>query len=414
MCGLLGRGKLDLELAVGDATILTGANGTGKSTVLRTIDFFGRGRWDSLSALPFDALTFEFADSEPIRVDRTSEGLRITQGARNWEYTPSPRTIFVPNLKLTTPSEAEHVWPASLSELSLSDFTLSTSELTLTPSWPTSSASPPDWLQAATQDFSVLFLTDRRLVVEETGRHDRATRAEPIKEAVTEYSEDLRLRMQAAFAEYADRVRALDREFPAKVLQAMRRPRKGDTVDNARADLAQVEQKREALLSAGLIPIDEPMTVASRSLRDHEIPVIRTYADAELEKFRSLDQLLARVNAFTGFMNARYSGKQIRINRDRGFVIELADGTQIDPANLSSGEQQILVLAYQVIFRTVPNTLVLIDEPELSLHVSWQTPLVDDLVAMGQASHLSFLLATHSPTLVGARRRRRRSLDHLT
>jgi len=40
--------------------------------------------------------------------------------------------------------------------------------------------------------------------------------------------------------------------------------------------------------------------------------------------------------------------------------------------DLSSGEQQEVVMLYELLFCVQPGTLVLIDEPELSLHVVWQ------------------------------------------
>jgi predicted ABC-type transport system involved in lysophospholipase L1 biosynthesis ATPase subunit len=190
------------------------------------------------------------------------------------------------------------------------------------------------------------------------------------------------------------------------------RKRDSDTSRRGAVDaLRRVESKRTRLQDLGLVQSDETAPALEKSLTPGEIAFVRTYADFALRKYATLDPILARVSAFTQFLNGRYVSKQIRIQREHGFLVELEDGTVLPPTALSSGEQQMLVLAYQIIFLAVPHTLVLIDEPELSLHVSWQSSLVDDLVAMGKASGLTFLLATHSPTLIGARRRQRRSLD---
>jgi ABC-type glutathione transport system ATPase component len=100
------------------------------------------------------------------------------------------------------------------------------------------------------------------------------------------------------------------------------------------------------------------------------------------------------------------------IDQELGFRVEV-DGSPnpLPPTRLSSGEQQILVLAHQILFAAKPKTLVLIDEPELSLHVVWQATFVDDLARMGSVADLSFLLATHSPTLIGGREDLKRSLN---
>ena len=81
------------------------------------------------------------------------------------------------------------------------------------------------------------------------------------------------------------------------------------------------------------------------------------------------------------------------------------------PAQLSSGEQQLVVLAYEIIFRTERETLVIIDEPEISLHIMWQDSLISDLQRIGKPSQLQFLMATHSPAILAANPELERPLD---
>ena len=89
----------------------------------------------------------------------------------------------------------------------------------------------------------------------------------------------------------------------------------------------------------------------------------------------------------------------------------LTDNEEITAGQLSSGEQQMMVLAYEILFRAKPGTLIIVDEPEISLHVLWQDSLIDDFAAMGHASQMQFLLATHSPVLLATHPELERSLD---
>jgi ABC-type glutathione transport system ATPase component len=140
--------------------------------------------------------------------------------------------------------------------------------------------------------------------------------------------------------------------------------------------------------------------------------VIETYVQDTRKKLAVLDPLRERLQLFTDFLNQHYTSKRVIIDQEVGFRIEVeGSGEPLPPTRLSSGEQQILVLAHQILFPAKPGTLVLIDEPELSLHVVWQATFVDDLAKMGQVDDLSFLLATHSPTLIGDREDLKRSLD---
>ena len=64
---------------------------------------------------------------------------------------------------------------------------------------------------------------------------------------------------------------------------------------------------------------------------------------------------------------------------------------------MSSGQQQVLALITAV--RNAPEgVLILVDEPEISLHVNWQERLVEQLYAPLVGSRL--LIATHSPDIV--------------
>ena len=63
----------------------------------------------------------------------------------------------------------------------------------------------------------------------------------------------------------------------------------------------------------------------------------------------------------------------------------------------------MLVLYYDLLFRVPSNTIVLIDEPELSLHVTWQKKFIPDLLDIIEVAGFDALIATHSPYIVGDR-----------
>lgn len=152
------------------------------------------------------------------------------------------------------------------------------------------------------------------------------------------------------------------------------------------------------------LPLHEP----------HVRPVIETFIRDTQNKFEVLKNFRDRLTLFNSFLNQHYADtKKVVTDPVEGFVVAIEGDSErtIEPSQLSSGEQQILVLAYEVLFRSEHGTLVLIDEPELSLHVLWQDTFVEDLTRMGAVRDLRFILATHSPTLIGGRDDLKRSLD---
>lgn len=68
--------------------------------------------------------------------------------------------------------------------------------------------------------------------------------------------------------------------------------------------------------------------------------------------------------------------------------------------DLSSGEQQVLLLFAKIMASAGPGKVLLIDEPEVSLHVGWQQLLPSLFSLMAERLQTRFVIATHSPTLV--------------
>jgi predicted ATP-binding protein involved in virulence len=99
----------------------------------------------------------------------------------------------------------------------------------------------------------------------------------------------------------------------------------------------------------------------------------------------------------------RFTFKSIKINRSKGFYFETSKGKELELNQLSSGEQHEVVLLYELIFNVKPNVLVLIDEPEISLHVSWQKEFLSDLLKIVKIQKIQVLVATHSPSIINDR-----------
>jgi len=64
---------------------------------------------------------------------------------------------------------------------------------------------------------------------------------------------------------------------------------------------------------------------------------------------------------------------------------------------LSSGEKQLLILFLAAHSLEKPLPILLLDEPEISLHLRWQKQLINHLLELNPA--LQLLIVTHSPTL---------------
>lgn len=133
------------------------------------------------------------------------------------------------------------------------------------------------------------------------------------------------------------------------------------------------------------------------------IPTVDAYAE-ELAELLKTDQaaspeLAYNIERLQIEINKLFLYKEMSINQEKGFVFTDDSGTQLAPHDLSLGEQNVLALFYDLIFHVAPGALVLIDEPDVSLHVVWQREFLSTLWGVATARS-GLLLVTHSPSFI--------------
>ena len=77
-----------------------------------------------------------------------------------------------------------------------------------------------------------------------------------------------------------------------------------------------------------------------------------------------------------------------------------SSGDKFDINELSSGEKQLFLRTLAIRMLNPENSIILIDEPELSLHPKWQQRIVDVYRKIGKNNQI--IIATHSPHILGS------------
>ncbi len=104
-------------------------------------------------------------------------------------------------------------------------------------------------------------------------------------------------------------------------------------------------------------------------------------------------------DAFVRIMNSMFINKDVAISATNEIAIRSGKNKSMPIKALSSGEKQLLIIMSQALLQDCKPSIFIADEPELSLHVTWQERLVDYIRELNPAAQTIF--ATHSPDIVG-------------
>ncbi|TPD93642.1 hypothetical protein FJP68_14780 [Pantoea vagans] len=106
--------------------------------------------------------------------------------------------------------------------------------------------------------------------------------------------------------------------------------------------------------------------------------------------------------SFVEVLNSLFEGrKAFFISKLNELCAYSNDGYEIKLNDLSSGEKQLIIILGEALLQQGGRCIYMADEPELSLHVSWQEKLVDSIIKINKNAQIIF--ATHSPDVVAWR-----------
>jgi predicted ATP-binding protein involved in virulence len=221
---------------------------------------------------------------------------------------------------------------------------------------------------------------------------------------VSGYSRLLAERIRAVLEQYAERSQSLDQSFPSRLLNEFQTDKHSVVSDEyLNKLLMDLDTKRFRLREAGLLEKEEPLVTLPNQVKGDVKRVLGLYLNDVEDKLSTFDQILNRIELFREILREHFSYKRLLISKDQGFHFSTSQGSILSAAKLSSGEQHMLILLYELLFADDDDSLILIDEPEISLHISWQLSFLNDLEKIAAINHNDILLATHSPQIIGDR-----------
>jgi energy-coupling factor transporter ATP-binding protein EcfA2 len=261
---------------------------------------------------------------------------------------------------------------------------------------------PPDWF--IREDWTTDFIETKRLdsLLMKDMRSDRERERDgPARPPIDYYLDEVYSAIRSARLESSRRSQLSDRSFARRMLE--RSGPRSVNEEKLRERYSGVERIATEVARNGLLAESLDFLPAGR-LTPTEKRVMSLFLDDFEAKMEPLQPISAKVNQLREIVDSKFLNKHMAIDPDRGpvFIAE-PDGTQLAADALSSGEQHELALVSRLLFSVGKGTTVLVDEPELSLHVSWQHRMLKDLSGIAELVGLSFLLATHSTAIINGR-----------
>jgi len=124
------------------------------------------------------------------------------------------------------------------------------------------------------------------------------------------------------------------------------------------------------------------------------------YKNVELPAKKAIDKVCGEINSLFDILeiDARIVG--LNPEGEKLPIFKNSAGVVFDIKNLSSGEKQLFIRTMALRMLNANNSIILIDEPEISMHPKWQQRIVNVYQKIGNNNQV--IIATHSPHVVAS------------
>lgn len=418
-----------------------GHNGTGKTQVLRIIEILSAKKFSQidLNSLNCNSLKLTYSDGATLYIKTNRKEKEFTSLI---EFTPKKgkKTLLKkrPDKKLNPDREyilnridnnvpfirvEDDKWMDTARNKLYSVTELVSEFPTMLPSklleeakqlslgeWDTDSLPEikTNFLNTRRLDYTRMMSQDRNSYIHGRWRDTKDNTDKNINPLV-KLSTDVSNKIKQSSESYSKVSQRLDALFVAEVLKEANKEDSNEKIrkDELMKKLEALNSKAKNLHIAGII--DEQQSNLSAMMKDlgtsggaKLLPVFEIHSKNTEEKLEVFDGIYEQISLLTEIINQRFRFKKIRISKENGIeAVDSDTNIPISLESLSSGEQHELYLFASLIFHDNPADILFIDEPEISLHIEWQTSFVSDLLKIKKLENTQIMIATHSPSILG-------------
>ncbi len=410
------------------ASIITAPNGCGKTTILNLVSFIFNPTDDSfknISAIPFDFFRCVLSNGKVVELRRVKNADQTSDRKMKKQI----RTILEQKYRLTSPDISDLVFSISGKNISkrrkleyLNTF-FKYSDMHLSDYYNVNDEDYQFYIQAKSPFFSdtsviwkkqiqllkdcscnipVNYIRADRIQPVMSSSSRRRNNDEPHQESPLKMaSEKISALIKNATESYNEAVSQAKDKLPQMFLEGEGSELNSDEFMNGWSVYREELNQFQAI---GLITTTKDFTTGKdiSNVYKEKGAFLSTYLSAFKDTTASLRDIYGRLSLFKQILDERnvITGKKVCFSRE-GITMYSGD-REIKLDTLSSGEKHDFIMFYNLIFNISRNGLVLIDEPEISLHIEWQDSYLDRLIAICEMNSLQAIVATHSPNIVSS------------
>ena len=390
--------------------ILTGLNGYGKTTILTIIKRLSERDFFYFYRLPFDEITILFDNGAKIDILSLEENAQQKQGDEDYNLT-IPREV-----KFIWTSSQEIVYTFNLGRTEIKEAVIYMHRRRFSAEYDVNSDDfyeqtlknkafygyfrkdkDFNFISMMLDSLKVTFITAQRLdPIEEKVENDYPFESSIIrKPKISEVLQLIEKKLKSENIAFLSKSQYIDSKLIDSLLADVWSFDEHDY--NKLKD--EVGKKIADLKSFGLVG-----NITIQPYDNEHGHILSVYLKNMDEKLKTYDNILSKLKLFSNIVNSLdFVNKTISYSPEKGLIIKTKDGLFLDANKLSSGEQNEIVMLYEMIFDVADNTILLVDEPEISLHVAWQNKFLNMMSRIASNNKLQVVVATHSPQIIGDR-----------
>ena len=208
-------------------------------------------------------------------------------------------------------------------------------------------------------------------------------------------------------------------EFPSHMLKGVKLDVEPEDARWIRYDLIRsLDNNIAATLSEGDSTLRQTLTALSnnmggslldlqlyqlqRKYLDYQVNIgnrtIQLLTSGDPSKITEAQDIAAPRIRFMDFMDELFADTGKKIVRTSNEILFDQFGSTLLPYSLSSGEKQLLVIMLTTLVQDMAPCVLLMDEPEISLHIEWQQQLIQRVRSLNP--NVQIIMTTHSPALI--------------